>query len=125
MEKGKGMSFRKDKQLYNYLVNTLGVSKEFVMNHITSRLDDLIVKHLNSKLDSKYVHDVISGCVAKILEDGFLKRGHFGMYYDRLAFQDYIKQQVENAVRSRLRSDYSFEVKMALKDDAMIAVKKN
>ena len=68
------MSFRKDKQLYNYLVNTLGVSKQLVMEHIKERLDDLIVKHLNSKLDSQYVHGVISGCVAKILEDGFLKK---------------------------------------------------
>lgn len=42
------------------------------------------------------------------------------MYYDKITFEDYIKQQVENAVRARLRDDYSFDIKMVLKDDAII-----
>jgi len=43
---------KKDKRLYNYVVNTLGISKKLIMDYVDSRIEDLF-----SKIDYDYIHN--------------------------------------------------------------------
>ena len=64
------MNKRRTNKLYNYLVNTFGLSKEVVLEHIETRLEDLINKHVLSILQSNRIENMIMNQVAYYIKKG-------------------------------------------------------
>ncbi len=114
------MSFRKDKQLYNYLVNTLQISKAMVMDVVNTRIEELLSKHLESKLNSNYIENLILNRVTQTVVNGIPKAGIAGMYYDRRSFDDYLKEVIRSVLLEKMNAEYELEVKVVHKDANII-----
>lgn len=106
----------KDKKLYNYLVNTLGLSKQVAMEHVKERLDDLLKKHIESRLDSKHFEKMVVSQVNQFLKDGVTKG-----WYEKYAFEEFFKKTVENAIMKKFNNEYTLEVKVVKKDATLVA----
>jgi hypothetical protein len=111
---------RNNKTLYNYVVNTFGLSKEVVMKYVDERLEDLIGKHLKNKLDSKWTEKVILDNVTEIVANG-VSSPKFGMWWEKKPFEDYLKKVLLNVLEHKLNEEYTLEVKMVRKDKQVIA----
>jgi Glu-tRNA(Gln) amidotransferase subunit E-like FAD-binding protein len=109
------MNKTRTNKLYNFLVNTYGLSKELVLEHVTNRLDDLISKHINSKLDSNNVERIIANQVANVLENGF-KNGSF----NRNSLENLIRNRVVREIQDRLNNEYTIDVKLTKRDNTII-----
>lgn len=83
------MSNKKDKRLYNYIVNTLGVSRETIMDLIESRLEDL----LDRKMGFGYLENRVNEYIEKRIERDF--RSEYG--WD-------IRRKIEAEVKKQLES---------------------
>lgn len=93
------MSKRTNK-LYNYLVNTFGLSKETVLEHVETRLEDLVDKHVSSILQSNRIENMIMNRVSH-----YIKNGSIGYYGEKTAFNDVIKEQVKQVVEDQLKKN--------------------
>ena len=98
----------RNKRLYNYLVNTLELSKENILKHVEERIESIVARHLVNKLDSKAMEKIILDRVTDIVKNGF---EHRGAYY-RTQFDDYVANIVESVTEKRLNKEYKLEVKM-------------
>jgi len=83
---------KNNNKLYNNLVNTLGVTKELVMEQVNIRVEDLLSKHLESKLNSNYIEKLILDRITEIVKAGFINRS----WCSRDAFDDYVKNTINN-----------------------------
>lgn len=109
----------KNKKLYNYIVNTFGISKEIIMEQVNSRIEDVIAKHVRSKLDSNYVENMIANKIAEVVQNGVSSSDtYWGR--QRTHFDDYMKKTVRSVIEERLGEEYELEVKMVRKDRKMI-----
>ena len=111
----------KDKRLYNYVVNTLGVSKEVVLEYVKERLEELILKALSTKLESKYVENLIINKITQIVTEGISERT--SIYYERESFEKFVKKVVYEVVEKKINSEYTLQlhalVKQPTKEDSM------
>jgi len=57
----------KNQRLYNYLVNTFGLSKQVILEYAEQRIEDILTKHIKAKLDSKHMESMILNKVTQIL----------------------------------------------------------
>lgn len=113
--KGENMNKKRTNKLYNFLVNTYGLSKELVMTEFDKRIDDLITKHLASKIDSNYIQNLILDRITKIITEG-VSSG----CYNRSSFEDYVKKCVKEAVTNHMKENYNVEMKMVSKDASVV-----
>jgi hypothetical protein len=113
------MSHTKNKALYNYLVNTLGVSKQMVLDYIDERLEDLISKHIVSKLDSNHIEKMILSRVTTVLTEGMPKTNYF-YSYDRDKFDEYLRKVIRQILENRLNDEYEIETKLVRKDKLIV-----
>lgn len=100
-------------KLYNYLVNTYGLSKELILDHVDTRISDLIDKHVKSKMDSASIENMILGRVTQ-----YLKNGHFDRWNDKHSFDNHVHNCIKEEVAKLVKQNYdiSASVKIELKD---------
>jgi hypothetical protein len=108
-------------KLYNYLVNTYGLSKEVVFEYIDTRLEDLIGKHLEAKLDSNYIERLILNRITRIAEEG-ISNGSY--YYERDNFEVYVTKCLNRILSDKVNNEYTIESKMVKKGDKVVKVRK-
>ena len=91
---------KRTNKLYNYLVNTFGLSKENVLEHVETRLEDIIDKHVRSILQSNRIESLIINRVAHNI-----KNGSIGYYGEKTAFNDIINEQVKQVIEDQLKKN--------------------
>jgi len=106
----------KDKKLYNYLVNTLGITKQVAMDHLKERLEDIVNKHISSRLDSKKFENLVLNKITQYLNEGVTKS-----WYERSTFEDFFKKTIDKVIMEKFNNEYTLEVKVVKKDATMIA----
>jgi hypothetical protein len=106
---------RKDRRLYNYVVNTLGLSKELVLEYARDRLDDLITKHIQSKIDSRYIERLILERVTNKVTEG-MDTG----WYSRESFDEYLRKVVHQIIESKVNAEYRLDVRLIEKGATVI-----
>lgn len=94
-------------KLYNYLVNTFGLSKEVILDALKDRIEDVIGKHVQQKLNSTSVEVMIRNKVAKFIKEGSVD----GHYYDRKNFESLVKECLKEAVKEEVKKNYKLVVK--------------
>lgn len=102
-------------KLYNYLVNTYGLSKELILIVVDNRISDLLNKHISSKLDSNHVNKVVVNEVANILTKGF-ENNHFS----KTAIEDYIKNIIAVQIEEKMNDEYELNVKVVRKNKSVL-----
>ena len=93
------MKKQRTNKLYNYLVNTYGLSKEMIMEYVEERLEDLIKKHLDSVLRSNRVENMIMNRIAY-----YIKEGKYDQWHNKGSFEDVVDQQIRQVVVDQLKS---------------------
>lgn len=109
------MNKKRTNKLYNFLVNTYGLSKELILAEFDKRIDDLITKHLSSKIDSNYVQNLILDRITKIVTEGVSS----GLYSVN-SFEEYVKKCVKEAVQKHMRQNYDIEMKIVDKNTSIV-----
>lgn len=109
----------KNNRLYNYLVNTFGLSKEVVLEYAESRIDDLLQKHIASRLESNYIENLILNKITQIVQDGF-ESNSSSHWYSRTQFSDFVKSVACDVLEDRLNKEYKLDVKLVQKDATVV-----
>jgi hypothetical protein len=92
-------------KLYNYLVNTYGLSKENIMQHIEDRIEDIVRKHIDAKLDSEWFKNAILNYVAEFVENG-VKDKHGLLYYQsKTPFEDLVYKEFQKAITDVMKEN--------------------
>lgn len=87
----------RNKKLYNYLVNTFEISKKNVMEHVHSRVDELLEKHIKDFLEfNRFLDAGLNHLIRKIENNHYLQLDNI--------IQRYIQKEVEK----RLHETYTF-----------------
>ena len=101
------MKTNKPNKLYNYLVNTYGLSKELVLQMVEDRLEDLVEKHVKIKFQQASVENMIVRAVSE-----YVKKGEINLYRQNNTFENIVKEQIKEIVKDELRKastiTYSF-----------------
>lgn len=105
----------KNKILYNYLVNTLQISKDLVTKQIDIRIDDLIEKFIKNKMDAKYIERLILNRVTQVVVEGVATG-----WYGRDDFDKYLKTVIKQVVEEKFNDEYNLDVKVISKDKQTI-----
>ena len=111
---------RNSNKLYNYVVNTFGISKEMLMEFVENRLEQLVNKHVERKLDSRAIESMILNHVTKVVTEGVPKPGPFGMSVSREVFDSYLRKVLKNVVEEKITKDFDVEVKVVGKDKYIV-----
>lgn len=102
------MALNKDKKLYNYIVNTLGVSKDMIYQVIEDRITDLIYKHAESLLSKGSVNEAITKAITS-----YVTSGKVDPYFSKKSFEkildEYVKSAVEDSLRNRGKITLQFK----------------
>lgn len=101
----------RNKRLYNYIVNTFGLSKEAIMQVVENRVTSVIEKMIKNKLDSKEMERAILNHITKLKENGF--------YYNE-PFDLYIEKVIRNILEEKMNKEYKLEVKAVQKEAKVI-----
>ena len=108
----------KNKRLYNYLVNTYGLSKKKVLEHMEERFVDLeevlkkqIIKEAKEKLDSYYIRNFMKNTIAQILKNGF-NTGDWRA--TNTSLETYVKEIVRNLIKEEVSKQLNKEYKISL-----------
>ena len=107
------MSNKKNK-LYNYLINTYGLSKDHVLKLFDERIENLLKKHIMSKLDSNHVESMMLNIISKSIKEGF--KGNY-RWNNKLQFEKYIKECVKDVISEKMNKEYSMEVSLNIKKE--------
>lgn len=106
----------KDKRLFNYVVNTLGISKDMIMEYVNSRIESVLEKQVANKLNSKDAEQIIVSQIARLVKDGF-----HDQWYHRTSFDLYVRQVIVNILEKKVNDEYDIETKLVRKDKQVIA----
>jgi hypothetical protein len=106
-------------KLYNFLVNTYGLTKEVVMEMVAARLEDLISKHIKPKLDSNHVNNIIRNQIAEYAKNGFEKRGYWG---NNKSFEDFVQEQIRTILIAHINENYDIDTKLVKKEAKIVHV---
>lgn len=104
-----------NKKLYNYIVNTIGISKELILQIVDKRMENLLDKHIKNKLDSNVVERIILDRVTEILTQDFSNSNSF--YCKRESFETYLKKILQNIVNEKINKTFSVTVQVAPKTE--------
>jgi hypothetical protein len=112
------MSRSNRKTLYNYIVNSLGLSRQMVLEYIDRRLEDQLYKALSFKLHSGNSEKLILDAVTKIVNEGVPTGSD--MWWQKKNFDEYVKKVIRQVIQERLRNDYTAELKLTHKDSSIV-----
>ena len=93
------MKSQRTNKLYNYLVNTYGLSKEMVMKYVDERLEDIITKHVDSVLRSNRIEKMIINRISN-----YLKEGKYNKWHSRDSFKEIIDHQIRQVIIDQLKT---------------------
>lgn len=97
----------KNYKLYNFLVNTYGLSKEKVLEHFEARIEAIVEKTLRSKIESGYVNDSILNKIDAIFKtEGDSKRSP---WYTKKSFDEFLKHTVEDVIKKHIEDKYQID----------------
>lgn len=105
---------KKDKKLFNYIVNTLDVSKDMIMNVVDQRLNELFEKHVKDKLDSNRVERLILDRISYHMKNGYDKNPSF--FDTSKSFESIVKKCIAEEVTKIVRENNDIEIKIVPKD---------
>lgn len=108
----------KDKRLFNYVVNTLGITKEMILEYIDARLEQLVIRVLKTKLESREFEKLILNRVTDILKSDV--EGDSPYYYSRSSFDSFLKSVVRNMIEEKVNLETQIEVKLVRKDKQVV-----
>jgi uncharacterized membrane protein YheB (UPF0754 family) len=108
---------KRNKNLYNYFVNTFGLSKDAIMAVINERVEDLLSKHIQNKLNSNSMETLIANMVTRFLEEGVTNHS---WWMKKTSFEDFLKKTISQEIKDRLNDEYTLEVKLVRKEDSVI-----
>lgn len=116
------MANRYNKRLYNYLVNTYGLSKEIIRETMNQRIEAVLTKSLQDLMKTNEFKNILLDSVTNIMKNG-IKGTHF---WKKINFDDYLKDvisdKVEQTVMAEMRKKYSIELKAIRKEDGVISL---
>ena len=93
-------------KLYNYLVNTFGISKKMVEEYIDKRLEDLITNHFKQKLsNSRFYEELILNRITHILTEGFPPQN--GYWHSRDMFDTYLQKEIKKVIESHIEKNFN------------------
>lgn len=96
-------------KLYNYLVNTYGLSKELVLEYVDNRVQDLVDKHVKKRFeDNSYMEKLILNRVTNFIQNGVST----GWHYDRDSFEKYVKSCIKDEVTRVVKESYKIKVEL-------------
>jgi len=95
------MNKKRTNKLYNFLVNTYGLSKENIMEHVEARLESLVDKHVRSILQSDRIKTMILNKVAYYIKNGEVSS--WGRCNN--SFENIVKEQVKQVVKDQLQDN--------------------
>ena len=93
----------KNNRLYNYLINTLGLSKELILKNIDQRIEQVLHKILYNELKSIKFERIIIDTVASVIDKGVVRNNRYGSL--RYKFNDLIKSKVKEVVEDKLQEE--------------------
>ncbi len=99
------MNTQRTNKLYNFLVNTYGLSKEAIMGHIDIRINDLLDKHVKAKMDSSSIERIVANKVAY-----FMKTGKTDSWHSKHSFDDYMTSIIKDEVERQVKKNYKIDV---------------
>jgi hypothetical protein len=101
------MKTKRTNKLYNYLVNTYGLSKEMVMEYVKERLDELISKHIAEVLNSEKFNRDFNYSMAKFLETEKTSNH----YWDRKnSFKKVIEDTTRKIIIEEITKNYNLSI---------------
>jgi len=108
---------KRNKRLYNYLVNTLGISTQMVTEYISDRLDSILSKKLDSMLDGRNFETRVINSVRRKLQE---KPLHTFSYTDEAEFDTFLSKTVTRIVREELDTKYQLQVSLKYTGATMV-----
>ena len=99
-------------RLYNYLVNTYGLSKENILDHVSKRLDQIIGKHLKEVLKTSQIKKLILNNISSIILRE-VKTRYGGL--EEFSFERYVKSAIVDIVKQFLEEEYDLDIKIVKK----------
>lgn len=88
----------RNKKLYNYLVNTFDISKESILQHVESRIEELLDKHVTAILQSNRIERMI----VNRLSD-YMSKGKSDYWSTDKNFEKIVDSQVRNVIEDYLK----------------------
>lgn len=95
------------KAVANYLFNTMGITKQYIIDLIDHRLDKIVENHLKQWIGKDKVNTYLRATVNQLLTG---KSGN--NFYGEPAVDKWIKQQMREIIQQELAQQYKFEVIM-------------
>lgn len=102
-------------KLYNFLVNSYGISQELVLQTINERVDSLISKCIGMTLNSNKVERVIANQVADVIGKGFKQNP-----WENITIETYIKHEIARQIEEKMNTDYELEVNLKRKSKGTV-----
>jgi len=96
-------------KLYNYLVNTYGLSHEMIMDYVSERLNQLVEKHIRSIFEENRIEDMIVHTVTKYMKEGEKNGPFYG--HPKTCFEDIVKKQIKDIIEELLRDKCEIKFK--------------
>lgn len=102
---------RRDR-LYNYIVNTFGISKELIFEYVDKRIEDILDKHLTSKLDSQRIERLIIDKTVYIVKNGIQSTpNYYG--WGTGSFEKLVREAIREEVNRIIDEEYTFSGKLS------------
>ena len=97
------MAYRNNK-LFNYLVNTFGLSRQRVEEYINTRLEELVGNHFKQSLNnSKYYEKLILDRVTHVITEGFPLRDY---WYSKEKFDTYLQREIKKVIEAHIKENF-------------------
>lgn len=107
----------RNNKLFNYLINTFGISKEMIITYVKERTDEVLSKNLSDKLNSKYIENLILNKITSIIQEGFTSHSY---WLEKRSFENFVKVKLKEVIEEFLVKHYDFEMKVIHKDKTVV-----
>ena len=98
-------------KLYNFIVNTYGISKESILSIIDVRLENILSKEIRNKLSSNHFECMVVSQVAKFIKDGTLTTS-ISLYRNPSSFESLVKDCMREEIRKIVQENYEISLKI-------------
>lgn len=88
----------RNKKLYNYLVNTFDISRDSVLKHVESRIEELLDKHVKAILESNRIERMIINRLSD-----YMAKGKADYWSTDKNFEKIVDNQVRNVIEDYLK----------------------
>lgn len=89
--------------LYNYIVNTYGLSKELILKYVEARIDSVLAKLLPQYFEKNSLQRTILNKITEIKKEGFSG-------WSNESFEKYVKRCVRDEVAKIVEQKYTVQI---------------